>query len=333
MTPSPVGGSIHVSLTVSSGLRQGETVALRVIKELAPGKWAVGIRGRVYPALSDLLLEPGMVLTARVGGAPGRLVLTISSVEPDAVAAALSAHGLPPGGVEELIARALARSGLPLAAETIQKLKALVTRAGGDERTSARSAATLADKRIDPSSPGAAGLLKVLAFGQKGGDDPRRYRGRPFPETARQVKEYVGSLGRRADAPAARSSALPAYNHRAGRSQTWVVIPFSFTAGEARVAGTLKILFDAFAARPLALSLATSDVGLYLPLQGRQRPLSIFADSPAVMTAAARGLDTLRSKLHNMGFEVDDTVKEGNAFDGFTPIEVGESLPRVDTVG
>jgi hypothetical protein len=34
-----------------------------------------------------------------------------------------------------------------------------------------------------------------------------------------------------------------------------------------------------------------------------------------------------------MGLEVDDIVREGNAFDGFTPVEEGETLPSVNTVG
>jgi len=33
-----------------------------------------------------------------------------------------------------------------------------------------------------------------------------------------------------------------------------------------------------------------------------------------------------------MGLEVDDTIKEGNTFDGFSPVAEGETLPSVDTV-
>jgi hypothetical protein len=330
MTPSPVGGSLHVSQPAASGLRLGETVVIHVIKELGPGKWAVGVRGQVFPALSDLLLQPGSVLRARVGGSAGRLLLTISSVEPDAVVQALSANGLPSGGVEELLARALARSGLPLLPDTIQKLKTLLARAGVDERKSARAAATLVDKRIDPGSPGAASLLRVLAFGQKGGDDPRRYRGRPFPETPRSVKEYAGSLP---DRDGSQPSILQAYNHRAGRSQTWIVIPFVFTTEGARLEGTLKIQFDVFKERPVALAVCAPDVSLYLPLQGRRRKLSVYTDSESVKRSVLQGLDSLRSKFHNMGLEVDDTIKEGNAFDGYSPVEEGEILPSVDTVG
>jgi hypothetical protein len=330
MIPGPVGGRFHVTVPGLSGLRPGEAVVVHVIKQLDGGKWAVGVKGRVYPALSDLLLEPGTVLKARVGGAPGRLILTVVSAEPDAVLAALAAHGIPAGGMEETIARALARSALPVVPETIQKLKTLLTRSGIEPRRGARSAATLVDKRIDPGSPAASALLRVLAFGQKGGEDPRRYRGRQLPDTPGAVKDWARSLSEPKAPP---PSILQAYNHRAGRSQTWVVVPFAFTTEGARLEGTLKILFDVFKARPLALSISAGEVGLYLPLQGRRRILSVFCGSEALKRAAERGLDSLRSKFHNMGLEVDDTIKEGNTFDGFSPVEEGEVLPSVDTVG
>ena len=143
----------------------------------------------------------------------GRLILTVSDVVPDAVLTALPGQGIPRGGVEELVARTLARAGLPLLADTINKLKALLTRTGMEDRKSARSAVTLVDKRIDPGSAGAAQLLRVLAFGDKGGEDTRRYRGRPFPETPEEVKKHVQSLP--AD-PGSTSSALAAYNHSPG---------------------------------------------------------------------------------------------------------------------
>ena len=333
MTPDPLrGAGVRVSVPGLSGLKAGETVLVHVIKELDAGKWAVGVKGKVYPAFSELPLEAGVVLKARVGGVPGRLVLTLSTAaEPDAVLSALASHGVPTGGLEEVVARALARSGLAIDLPTIYKLKSLLERSEVDDRRGARAAATLVDKRIDPSSGGATALLKVLAFGQKGGEDPRRYRERPLPRTAQAVKEWARSLPAAAPGPD-RPSSLLAYNHRAGRSQTWVVIPFVFGADGSRLEGTVKILFDAFKARPLALSISAGEVGLYLPLQGRRRTLSIYCDSSRLRHAAEQGLDSLRSKFHNMGLEVDDIIKEGNTFDGFSPVAEGETLPSVDTV-
>jgi hypothetical protein len=330
VTPRPVGGSIHLSPQASSGLRPGETVTVHVIKKLDAGKWAVGVQGWVYPASSDLPLEAGAVLKARVSGSAGRLVLTVSDNAPDALRAALSLQGIPRGGPEEVIARALARAGLPVMPEIIQKVKMLLSRAGMDPRKSSRSAIAMIEKRIDPASPGALTLLKVLELGQKGGEDPRRYRGRPLPESPRAVKEILGSLS---VPPRAALSALPAFNHAAARNPSWIVVPFVFTSGEHRLSGTLKILFDVFRNRPLALAISTDEVALHMTLQGARCALSVYCDTEPLKKAAAAGLDSLRAKFHNMGLEVDDIIKEGTAFDGFSAVEEGESLPSVDTVG
>jgi hypothetical protein len=330
MTPSPVGGSIHISTRDQTALRQGETVVLHVIKRLDGGKWAVGIAGRVYPALSSLPLEPGATLKARVALAPSRLTLTIAEVVQDAVVAALQRQGVPAAGLELVIARALARSGLPINAQTIQKIRQLLSREGVEARSGARAAATLVDKGIDPGSDAARMLLPVLGFGQKGGGDPRRYKGRPLPGSPQAVREFVSAL---AVDPGGSPNTLQAYNHIKGRSEAWVVIPFVFSTGSDTLAGTLKILYDPFRSAARAMTLCTPGIGFHLPLQGKRRSLSVFCDSAEMKRAARKGLDSLKSKFHNMGLEVDDTIKEGDGFDGFSPVAEGETLPSVDTVG
>jgi hypothetical protein len=186
------------------------------------------------------------------------------------------------------------------------------------------------DRGIDPGSKAGAALLPVLGFGEKGGRDPRQYRGRQLPDTPTAVKELVAALRGNEDTP---SSALQAYNHTRGSSQTWVVIPFLFTSGAERFPGTMKVLFDPYQSRPLAFTLATEGLSFHLPLQGRKRRLTVYCDDGSMKRAAARGLDSLRAKFHNMGFEVDDTVYDGDAFDGFSPVAEGMNLPSVDTVG
>jgi hypothetical protein len=337
MNPNPVGGNIQISPRLESGLHLGDLVTLHVIKRLEGTKWAVGIGGRVYPAFSTLALEPGALLRARVGSAGGKLVLTISDVLPDVVRAAIERQGLPAGGDAEFIARALARSGLPILAETIHKVRTLLAQSGVEPRRGARAAASLIDRRIDPASPGARALLPVLAFGEKGGEDTRRYRGKPLPDTSKKLKEFMAALP--ADA-ASRHAALQAYNHIRGKSQTWIVIPFVFTEHKQRVAGTMKFLYDPFHSRPLALALCTEDISFHVGLYaegpahaGKMGVLKLYCDDAKSRRAAEKVLDIMKPKFHNMGLEVDDTIIEGDAFDGFSPVEEGITLPSVDTVG
>ena len=351
MIPGPVEGRIHVTAKPGSELRPGSTVVLHVIKSLdgagdavgsSSRKWAVGIGGKVYPAFTDVALEPGATLKARVALVQGKLVLNVSDRMPDrvpdAVRSALQAAGVPAGQDAEIIARALARSGLPLLPETIQKARALLARVGLEARSGARAAATLVDRGFDLAGETARTLLPVLAFGQKGGEDHRRYRGRDLPGSREAVKKFASTL---AVDPGGTASALQAYNHTRGASQTWVVIPFVFNVrakspqderpGD-RIAGSIRILYDAFASRPVAFSLVTDEISFHLPLQGKRGALSLYC-AEALRPAAARSLDSLRAKFHNMGLEVDDTINEKDAFDGFSPVEEGAGFFRVDTVG
>jgi hypothetical protein len=331
MTSIPVGGTIRLAARSAEAPRPGETVVVSVIKLLDPGKWAVGVQGRVYPASSSLPLHPGDVLRARVVLADGGIALIVSDTARDAVQAVLQGQGLPRGGVEELIARTLARAGLPIQAESVRTVRELLTRAPALEaRKAARIGAALLDRGIPPAGDAARELLPVLGLGQKGAGDPRRWRRQPLPDSRRAVKAFVEGL---AAAPAAGSPALAAFNHAAARSQQWVVIPFCFNAGARDVTGTLKILFDPHRARPIALSLCAEGIAFHLPLQGARKRLAIFCDDGPIRRAAEARLGRLKADFDNLGLDVDDTIREGETFDGFSPVDGGESLPSVDLVG
>ena len=333
MNPGPVRGNIQIPLRAEHGTAARRDRHPARHQALAETKWAVAIRGKVYPASSELALQPGVrPAGARCAGRAGSCSSPSSDEVPDAVRAALAAQGLPTGAGSELIARALARSGLPLLADTIQKVKALLTRSGwarrrapGPRRPSStrgstrRAPARGRSFRCSPSERRAARTRGATAASR-------------FPETPARgqgLRRVPGRRRRRTARPCCRRTTTSA-----GRSQTWVVIPFVFGDGEQRVAGTFKILFDPFLGTRPGLDPCAG--GHRLPSSrsrgsGSRLPSSATTSGPA--RAAARGLDSLRSKFHNMGLEVDDIVNEGNAFDGFSPVEEGVTLPSVDTVG
>ncbi|MCX7038911.1 MAG: hypothetical protein NT005_07235 [Spirochaetes bacterium] len=329
MTPGIAGGSIQLSSRPVVGLRPGDSVVLTVLKALAPGKWAVGIGGRVFPAFSELDLSPGTILRARVGAAAGRVVLTVEKGLADPVALALQKQGLPDTPLTQLIAGSLLRAGRPVLLEVVERMKAVLSRSRLDPRKAARIAATLVDKKIDLTSPGLDALMSLLAFGEKGGSDPRRYRGRPFPGTAAELRELAAAPAHEPGAP----DGLQVFNHSRGSSLTWVVVPFLFSMGDERIAGAMKFLYDSYASRLRRFVLSSGGLSFCVSLEGRARRLSIFCDEEPIRRASSRRLDTLRAKFHNMGMEVDDTIHEGELFDGFSPAWEGASLRSVDAVG
>ena len=93
VTPDPIRGGIRIAQAPEMGLRPGQSVLVNVVKHLEGTKWAVAIKGHVFPAFSELPLQAGQVLRARVGTADGKLLLTVTEQVPDAVRCGADAAG------------------------------------------------------------------------------------------------------------------------------------------------------------------------------------------------------------------------------------------------
>jgi hypothetical protein len=308
-------------------------VSLHVLKRLDANKWAVAIGGRVYPARSGLALEPGAVLRARVGASGRHLVLSLDpGLRP--AEAALHRLGLPAGPLQEVIAAALLSSGQPVTARVLEKMRLIVSRSALRKDRAAKAFATLLDKGIDITSPGAERLVGEISFGQQGGGERRGYRGRDLPRSAEEARRAFQSAS--AAGPHG-AGAIAAYNHLRGRSESWVVIPFLFTDGPDEYPGTLKVLFDPFAGKPLAFALSVSpnggaEVSFHGSLQGGRR-VRLFCSERSIRRRARRSIGPLAAKLRNLGFELDDIIQGGEDFDGFSPAGEAGLLRGVDAVG
>jgi hypothetical protein len=330
----PAGqGSIQVSSRPGLGLRAGDIVTLHVLKRLTDDKWAVGLKGRVLPARTDLDLAPGTTLRARVQSAGGRIVFVLEQEPSFALAAALVRQGIEATPEAQLIAAALLRSGRAVDPETIGRMRALLAKARLETRRGARAAATMLDKGIDIASDGAAELLELLCLEERGDRDPRRRRGRPFPRDGREAKASLATNASSDDPP----SALHVYNALRGRSETWIVVPFAYREGNAECAGSIRLLVDPYAGRLRRLVVGLRPSGsetwhFEFGLEGRRR-MTVYCDDAAAVRAARANLDTLTAKVHNMGIEVSDTVKEGREFDGFSSADADAVVAAVDAEG
>jgi hypothetical protein len=331
MQAGSVGGRIQITARPGLALRQGEVVTLTVLKRLTDTSWAVAIRGRVYPARSAVELEAGSLVKARVSSAGRHLVLSLEAAAARS-ADALIRQGLPAGPLTQLIASSLLRSGQPVTAELVEKLRTILSRSPLKKVRAARALATLVDKGIDPAGPGAETLVRHLCFPQPEEQGRRRGRGRPLPRSPSEARQALAVL-----VSAGPPGAIAVYNHRRGRSQSWVVIPFLFTDTDGDYPGTLKLLYDPYRKAPLqaAISVAApggEEISFCADLQGA-RQFSVFCGDPAARQRISGRLRALKVKLRNLGFDLDDIIHGGDEFDGFSPVWDGAALRGVDAVG
>ena len=331
--PPAAPGSIQVSTRPGLGLRTGDVVTLHVLKRLTDDKWAVGLKGRVLAARTDLDLAPGSTLRARVQSAAGTIVFVLDRGKASPLADALGRQGIPSTQEAELIAAALIRSGRSVDAASVDRVRTLLARTRLEARRGARAAATMVDKGIDLSSAGAADLLELLCLEESGSRDRQRERGRPFPRDGREAKEALAKTATTEEP----SSGLHVYNALRGRSETWIVVPFRYRDGTTDCPGSLRLLVDPYAGRLLRMVVGVRPSGdtawhFEFTLEGRRR-MTVYCDDGASLRAARANLDTLTAKVHNMGIEVSDTVRDGREFDGFSSAREDAVIAAVDAEG
>jgi hypothetical protein len=331
MKPIPVDLKLNLNARSELSLRSGDSVLVTVIKRLTGRKWAVGIRGRVLPAFSEVELTPGQRLRALVGIQHGRITLKISGQAADPIQDLIVRQGLQPNQLVESIVTAFLRSGLAIAPERLNQVRQLLERLRLDPKKFARIIAIIMEKAIDPRSRGLEQLLAVLGYGEQdsGGKQGRGRRRSLDPEKlAQQLRADI-------ERPeSGEGSGLQVFNHLRGPEHTWVVIPFDYSLeGSGPVCGTIRLRYNVRRQQTDCLIVVVRSAGggkwsFVLRPQGSE--LFIFGDAGNNRSKAE--LDVLRLKLQNLGVKTDDTIREDQNFDGFDLPWEELSYHYVDTV-
>lgn len=142
-----------VAAAARLGLRQGETLSIRVDHSLGGGRYAVTIRGVVLVIRSQLALSPSQRLRARVVSVGARIELRLL---PGGNARQAAGVKMPlpaaQGGVssqeEGVLVQALRRTGLPITPAVVAAVSAMVPPARRREAGIVRFATLLYDKHL-----------------------------------------------------------------------------------------------------------------------------------------------------------------------------------------
>jgi hypothetical protein len=321
MTTGAVPGTILIATRIPLEIRAGELVTVQVLKLLAEGKWAVGLRGRVFPATSAIALNVGDRLSAVVERAGRRIVLRLADPAGQGARAAASAPSSRGASADEALTLALVhaflREGRPPDDPALDRARARLRTLAGEERKTARGLAVAVGKGIDPDSPGLEGLFSLLHFEDDSGRGGYRRRRLPRRESE-QAAAVKSELARgRGD------NALSLFNALRGdrRGQgTWVVVPFAFHYEGRDLEGTVRLLYAG--TRPVRMALdvkGAASWGFLVEEQAGRRRLRIFREGEALpRRRVLAALGWLREKLHNHDVEVDDTIGDARAFDGYS---------------
>jgi hypothetical protein len=242
MKPAPVDIVLGPGARSELSLRAGDSVLVRVIKRLAGNKWAVGIRGQVLPAFSELELAAGQRLKAQVAVRHGRVTLKVSGEAQDAIRELLLRQGMRPDPFLETIVKAFLGSGLSVAPERLQAARRLLQKLKLDPRKFARILAVVLEKGMDLRSRGLEQLLSILGYGEQESGGQRRRRRRMSPDAGQLARQLQSEVEQQ---QGEQGSSLQVFNHLQGEHGGWVVIPFDYKCNDSdRIYGTIRLHHD-----------------------------------------------------------------------------------------
>ncbi|TVQ39250.1 MAG: hypothetical protein EA384_07045 [Spirochaetaceae bacterium] len=308
-------------------------VRARVEHALGAGRWTVSVDGRMMSARSTVPLVVGQILTARVERTLNTLFLRIDSHP--SIAEFLQSNHLPSDVLTRMVVEALMRAGLPLDAAQIRRLRAVLARNPGSPGLAERGRllALAAGKKLD-LSPEALDALSQYAGDRRRGDqsgdhpaDHRRHRSRSGRDAENEEQIVRGATSR-----SSRNPEHPAqlFNHAAGPPDDhWIIVPISWTAGQARFDGSLRLC--------LSLDRSTVVRGALVVYTERNRwgfewqmsdgrarhltlhpPAGAFEESARASEHYRRELKRLLPLVRAYGVDSLDIEQTAKAFDGFS---------------
>jgi len=340
----PASGLAGIRIDAKPGLplQTGEYVSLKVIKRVMSNKWVLGLKGQVLAARSEIELVPGETIRAQVSRVGRQIFFKINSKPENRLETFIAQSGLALDAVSKQIVMAMLRSGLTLDPAMIQRIRELVIRHKGRGNRLARIIAMIFDKNLEGDSSAFDGFIELLDFGEEG----NRERGQGREQRQRRSKkeppgsdELVQLLKERVNAkPGAQYNLLQLFNHSKSNNDNWLIIPYNFETGSSHLSGTLRLLYDHYVKVTRRIVLIVNDDegsrwSFLLRVRGGKSRLNLFCNREKLRRVGNNNLAGLQAKLQNLGVEVDDTIGEDGAFDGFSLPWEEQSIKRIDTLG
>jgi hypothetical protein len=334
MIPKLVPDAIRINARPELRLRPGDFVSIKVIKRIVGSKYAVALHGRVIPATSKLHLVPGQTLRVLVSRAGDRFELRVAGEKPDPLLELMQREGLGTDKATAVIVASMLKTGLALRASTLSRIKNLLRRLRLEPGRFSRLIAMVIDKKLDLSEEALQDLVGLLAYGDRGGErekeeKQRRRHKQEQPDREEKLVDLLRAAVARDDTD--RGNVLQLFNHLKGSLESWIVVPYGFRyqSGSAtadrpavELRGTLRLRYDSRTRTLNRFVLTAAAAGrrwsLLLNAVGEPLRLTVFASRPDQNLSSSAAWQNLKTKLQNLGVEVDDTIREDSVFDGFS---------------
>jgi len=329
---------IEILSTSGIHLHPGEFVSLKIVKSLFHNKWAVSIGGKLLTAYSDIDLNPGQVVKARVLVEENRLVLKIAPKNIDAVNVLLEKYSIEPDALTRAIVMSFLKTGLAVREENIIAIKNLIKNSKKSKTKLIRLLTIMLDKGITLKHLDMEKILPLIfedSQSSRKERERRKKQGYNREKRLEELKKYINS--RVESVSSSDANLLQIFNHIKAVHDNWITTPFRIENEKITLSGSIRIQYDYFKKIVniivIQCSFDSVDLSFILKNQQQNYTLSILCNKEDYAKILKRELPKLNIKLQNLGVKIDDTILEDTYFDGFSLEKLKEVYKPIDTVG
>jgi len=324
MIPDRLPGIIKLNHSTNFTFKAGDIVTITVIKRLAGNKWAVGIRGKVYPAFSEKDLVSGQKLKAYVLQNKETVFLKCDIPQKADFSDYLIQQNLPDDPLSHSIILNLIKARLSLNPELIIKLRQIIKKMNKKPEILSRLLSIIYEKKIDITQDRIKPLIGLLSYGEDTGEGQKKKNKKKYIVDNKKIKEKLKNIVHKGTGKD--YNLLQVFNHMKGENPTWIVIPFNFDSEDVKISGTIRIFYNFILQKAEKMALIVHQnndiqMGFYLAEKKDHKSLMISCNNEEKRIKIKKEIENLRRKLQNSDVIIDDIIYKGEKFDGFTPLE------------
>ena len=302
-----------------TGIRNGDTVKIKIIKSLAGGKWQASLRGKLVSVVSRIALRPGTVVKTRAFWHENQLVLRIQP-EAEGLSTLLKSALIPEDAAARQAFAALQRTDMPLNPKVIRKIRDLLQVSGRIGPRAAKIVALIIDKRIEPTEGMLEELLSCLDGNRSRGNPEDGSEGRKKQKSP-EKSETIKALKSQIEMNEGKDSSLPLFNHIVAEHENWMFVPYRIQKDNWAVRGAIRLM-TAKHGRILRVHVSaqagSSAWEFVIGTNGDKfNSLIVTCNDENERKRALNRLPYLQEKLRNLSIKIDDNDTNSD-YDGFS---------------
>ncbi|MBN2736371.1 MAG: hypothetical protein JXR70_05275 [Spirochaetales bacterium] len=224
-----------------------EIVKVKILKQIKNNKWAVSIKGQIFPATTELKIKPGDTAFAKIFFQADHLLLKIQNGQSNSISQVIQQLQIPDEPVIHHIISLLMSEEMKISAENIRILQKALSKLKNKDPEQLKLLVIMLKKGINPNFEGLVPFLNNLQWGKKNSDpqkEPHRKQNKADRINTKELAQDIKTIFTQSESE--KPGSIVIFNSLREDNPFWITLPYEFHYQTSKIKGNFKILWNNF---------------------------------------------------------------------------------------